>query len=249
MDIETGITEKRVPLTNPEDDDKILNELEEWTPVEKCVALFGIVAVLSSIISLVISFNPISKCTAILGILIPPYCIYQERKITDIKALKETNERLEYEVSQLSNSNQKLNDQNNQIEASVKRLKESQDALVYLKSSKKASIQELEKQIEQSEATLALMKKNHINELVDNIFDVMLAVDNDGDFKLSDKEITMLTDRLQGIQNIQINGSLFKQKIIEAGRDMNAVLTLISNLLNGNDSSVPAGWESVFRFL
>lgn len=249
MDIETGITEKRVPLTNPEDDDKILNELEEWTPVEKSVALFGIVAVLSSIISLVISFNPISKCTAILGILIPPYCIYQERKITDIKALKETNERLEYEVSQLSNSNQKLNDQNNQIEASVKRLKESQDALVYLKSSKKASIQELEKQIEQSEATLALMKKNHINELVDNIFDVMLAVDNDGDFKLSDKEITMLTDRLQGIQNIQINGSLFKQKIIEAGRDMNAVLTLISNLLNGNDSSVPAGWESVFRFL
>jgi hypothetical protein len=249
MDIETGIKEKRQPLTNPEDDDKILNELEEWTPIEKSVAIFASISVVSSIISLVISLNPISKCTAILGILIPPYCLYQERKITDIKALKETNQRLEYEVSQLSNSNQKLNNQNDQIESTVKRLKESQDALVYLKSSKNVSIQLLEKQIEKSEATLVLMKKNHINELVDNIFDVMLAVDTDGDFKLSDKEIATLTSRLQGIHDIQIDSSMFKCKIIEAGRDMNAVLSLISNLLNGNDGSVPKGWERVFRFM
>jgi FtsZ-binding cell division protein ZapB len=249
MDIETGITKKRVPLTDPEDDDKILGEVEEWTPVEKSVTIFASAAVVSSIISLVITFNPVSKFAAILGILIPPYCVYQERKITDIKALKETNQRLEYEVSQLSSSNETLNLQNNQIEASLKRLKESQDALLYLKSSKKASIQDLEKQVEQSEATLALMKMNQINELVDNIFDVMLAVDTDGDFKLSDKEISMLTSRLEGIHDIQIDGSLFKRKIIEAGRDMNAVLSLISDLLNGNNGSVPDGWERVFKFL
>lgn len=247
MDIETGFG-NREPLKDPEDDDQLLGEISEWTPIETTVAVFASVAVISSIISLIIGFNPISKVTAILGILLPPYCVYQERKITDIKTLRETNERLQVEVSHLSHSNEKLNHQNNAIETSVNKLKESQDALAYLKNSKKTSIHELENQIDKSSSTLSLMKRNHVNEIVDNIFDVMLAVDSDGDFKLSDKEIAMLTKRLENINDIEIDDALFKQKIVEAGRDMNAVLSFISKLLNGNDTSLPDGWERVFKF-
>lgn len=77
---------------------------------------------ITSLTALVIAgINPIIYLTAIAGIIIPPYSALQEQKITDCKALKETNLAMEREMANLKYNNNRLKTENDELEASVRR--------------------------------------------------------------------------------------------------------------------------------
>jgi hypothetical protein len=97
----------------------------------------------------------------------------------------------------------------------------------------------LEKQLDQSKTNLALLQKNRTAEIIDNMFDIMLALDKDQDFHLSDEEIDTVTKKIEQIEGIEIQDELFKQKIIDAGRNMDAVLKLMNDLLDDDPTTAP----------
>lgn len=70
---------------------------------------------------IIAGFNPIIYLTAIAGIIIPPYSALQEQKITDCRALKETNMAMAREMENFKYNNDRLKTENNELEASVKR--------------------------------------------------------------------------------------------------------------------------------
>ena len=85
------------------------------------------------------------------------------------------------------------------------------------KMGKKSLLGQLEQQLEKSKAALAQMETNRTNEVVDNIFDIMLAVDEDQDFSLSDVDIDAMILKTEGIMNVEVDGEAFKKKLLKTG--------------------------------
>ncbi len=92
------------------------------------------------------------------------------------------------------------------------------------------------------------MKENRRAELVDNIFEVMLALDTDKNFILSDAEIEAITMKVEQIEGIEIHDQLFRAKIIEVGRDLDGVLQLLNDLLDDDPNTAPED-EKIITFL
>ncbi len=82
------------------------------------------IIVLTSTIALSIagiSINPIIYVTAILGITLPPYSAFQEKEITDRRAMRQTNESMTREMENLQYNNDRLKAENEKLEGSVER--------------------------------------------------------------------------------------------------------------------------------
>lgn len=80
------------------------------------------IIVLTSTIALFIAgINPIIYVTAILGITLPPYSAFQEKKITDCRAMRQTNESMTREMENLQYNNDRLKAENEKLEGSVER--------------------------------------------------------------------------------------------------------------------------------
>lgn len=78
--------------------------------------------VLTSTLALFIAgINPIIYVTAILGITLPPYSAFQEKKITDCKAMRQTNESMTREMENIRFNNERLKAENKKLEGSIGR--------------------------------------------------------------------------------------------------------------------------------
>ena len=88
VDMEVG---ERTPLVNG--DDEVLKDLPESTKKEKAVAGLAVVSFVASVASIVFISNPVTYISGILGAIMSPYAAIQQRKITDVDALSETNQR------------------------------------------------------------------------------------------------------------------------------------------------------------
>ena len=120
------------------------------------------------------------------------------------------------------------------------------DAYAICQEQESVSLKKLEQQLQQSKHTLAQMNTNLSNVVVDNIFDVMLAIDEDQDFHLSDAEIDKLLKRIEGIAGVEVNGEVLKKKIIENGRELDSVMILLKDILSVDSG---ASQERVIRIV
>ena len=93
------------------------------------------------------------------------------------------------------------------------------------------------------------MEVNYRAELVDNIFDVMISLDKDQDMILSDEEIDVITKKVESIEGIEIDDLAFKNKIIDTGRNLDAVLGLLNGLLDDDPTTAPEEGEKIIKFL
>lgn len=269
MDLENGIQMGKIPLTDgvadlpspkthkvmlghpdfdPEDDDEYLKKLPEWTAREMVISGVAGASVVSSVAALIIAgINPIIYMTAIAGIVIPPYSALQEQKITDCKAMKETNMAMEREMQNLKYNNDRLKAENDEIENSVKRLQDMQDAYSECQSMEKLSLAKLESQLNASKSALARMDASSSNEILDNIFDIIIAVDADESSSLEDNEIDTFITKLEGIMGLEIKDGALKKKIIENGRNIDSIISLLKDLLDNNGKNHLDGGEKVIK--
>ncbi len=119
------------------------------------------------------------------------------------------------------------------------RIQNTKDILAECRRQNVQSISQLEEQLKESQEILSQMRENHRAEIIDNIFDVMLALDKDQDYHLSDEEIDTITVKIEAIEGLEIDDELFKQKIIESGRNLDAVLKLLNGLLDDDPNTAP----------
>jgi len=258
MDIEKGNSAKDafineysslIPRENPEDNDDVLTDVPPWTPLEIAVSGFAAVTVATSIGALVITSNLFVMITALFGVLVPPYAAFQEQKITDIKAMDETSEVMTGELNNLKHENGRLEGENEKLKTSVASLQVLTEVFGEIREMENVSLDMLEGQLKESQQILDQMEDNKLDTVLDNIFDLMLAADEDADNQLSDSEIDTLIKKIEGINNVEINDKLIKKMIIEAGRGTDAVMKLVRNLIEDDPLTGPQDGEKVFTFL
>lgn len=271
MDLENGIQMGKIPLTegvsslpspnshkamlghpdfDPEDDDVYLKKLPEWTYREMAISGVASVSVLTSMTALIIAgINPIIYITAIAGMIIPPYSALQEQKITDCKALKETNLAMEREMENIKYNNYRLKTENDELEASVKRFQDMQLAYNECQKLEKVSVSALESQLNASKVALAQMDASRVNEIIDNIFDIIIAVDADENSSLDDSEIDLFIKKMEGIMGLEVSDYALKKNIIDKGRDIDAIVSLLKDLLGDNGADQLKDKERILRII
>jgi len=258
MDIEKGNSAKDasineysslIPRENPEDDDDVLEDVPPWTLLEIAVSGFAAVTVATSIGALVITSNLFVMITALFGVLVPPYAAFQEQKITDIKAMDETSEVMTGELNNLKHENGRLEGENEKLKTSVASLQVLTEVFGEIREMENVSLDMLEGQLKESQQILDQMEDNKLDTVLLNIFDLMLAADEDADNQLSDKEISMLIKKVEGINNVEINDELCKKMIIEAGRGTEAIIKLARNVIDDDPLTGPQVGEKVFTIL
>jgi hypothetical protein len=116
-DVELG---EHTPLLGS--DDKPLKALPKYSWRERGVALLAVISVLSSVCSIFFSLgNPLVIASSVLGIGVAPYAVFQQQKITHVEALAETNKKVQEEVNQLQRENGRLQENVEDLSASVTR--------------------------------------------------------------------------------------------------------------------------------
>jgi hypothetical protein len=87
---------ENTPLQRFANNEQPLKDLPESTRKEQLVAGLAIVSFAASIASIIITSNPLVYISGIIGACLSPYAAVQQRKITDVDALAETNKRGSY---------------------------------------------------------------------------------------------------------------------------------------------------------
>ena len=93
------------------------------------------------------------------------------------------------------------------------------------------SIDELERQLKTTQEIYESMEDNLNGEILQNLIQVVLMVDNDGDMYLDDDEIQELIFKFEELNNVDLDDDRFRQVIVDNGRSLNAIMELVRNLL------------------
>ena len=165
-----------------------------------------------------------------LGLVLAPYAAFQQRKITEIEALKETNEVMQDEVAHLTAENSRLQAQVQQIEKSVANLSQLEDTLEAVNALQGESIKKIEEQLKDSKEILASMSQNRKSIILQNLITVLLATDGNQDMLLSDEEIDDLIHNMESINGVELKEDLVRNTIIDAGRSVASVMEVARNV-------------------
>jgi len=240
-DIETGATES-TPLVgsgsinDADNEPPPLGDIPEQTNKERIVFGAAAVGFATSMASMLVEDNPSVYLSGTIGAGIAPYAAFQQQKLTEVEALRETNQRMEEEVNILKEENERLQGAIKDLEGSVDNLREMEETLANVKAMEGKSIDILEDQLETSQQILKDMEKNLKATILQNLISIVFESDIDGDNKMSDAELDEFMARMENIGGVQVKEELFRKKIIDSGRSLNAVMDVIRNLL---DEEVP----------
>lgn len=98
----------------------------------------------------------------------------------------------------------------------------------------KVSLSSLESQLNASKVALARMDASRTNEIIDNILDIIIAADADANSTLEDDEIDLFIQKVEGIMGLEVSDDEFKKKIVENGRNIDSIFSLLKDLLDDN---------------
>mmetsp|Transcript_30749 Transcript_30749/g.35061 ORF Transcript_30749/g.35061 Transcript_30749/m.35061 type:complete len:268 (-) Transcript_30749:191-994(-) len=222
-----------------------LKDMKAESIKEKLVGGAAVVGLTTSVAAMVFEHNPSVYVSGAIGAVVAPMAAMQQSKLTQVEALKQTNERLSDEVSVLQGNNVKLQTQVSKLETTVDHLEVMSTTLDSVLALEGSSLDELEKQLEESEKIYKGMKTNLRGDILQTIITVIMSIDKDGDMCLSDCEISNLIIEIEKILNdkIDFNDDLLRHKLISNGRSLNAVMDIIGDLLNDETE------ESIFTFV
>ena len=191
--------------------------------------------------------NPVVYISGAIGAIVSPMAAIQQNKLTQVVALKETNARMRDEVDQLKAENVKLSTHVSSLESSVSHLQELSHTLDIVRAMEGQSLDELEEQVAESEQILEMMQDNLRGTIVQTLISMVLAIDHDGDMCLSDAEIDSLILKMEELStdHFDFKDQVLRQKLIQNGRSLNAVMEIIKNLMD--DDAKPE--DSIFAFI
>lgn len=242
-DVEQGVEN---PLPEGEDDGdgrKPLGMLKENTMMEIAAGGLALVSVSTAIASMAIFSGPFVNGAGILACLIGPYSYWQQRNITDVKALKETHEALVKEVNHLETENERLKGLVVELGTSIENLEDVEDTFDHIKEMNIESIDEFREQVEESRQILAMMRKNLKASAIQNVITVVLNSDVDNNFTFDKDEVESLIHNLKSINGLEMNEEKFRKIITENDGSVRAVVAILNDIVNGDKNN----GDGIFR--
>jgi hypothetical protein len=215
-------------------------ELTILLPSYGTFQIFQMSTVVTSALSLIVesvSQHPSILISGVLGMLLSPYAAFQQRKISEVEALHQTNVLLEQELTHIKEENAKLSVQVQEVQTTVARLDSLEATMEAISALEGASLDKLQEQLDESKEILTHMHRNYQADILQNLVSVLLATDADQNMLLADEEIDDLIRNLEGIHGVQLKEDLLRKVIIEQGRSVDALMEVARNVISPPEQS------------
>lgn len=108
------------------------------------------------------------------------------------------------------------------------------ETLEEVENTKTQQVDALKKRLEDSKLVLEKMQGHMLIHILQDIVEVVIGSDLDGDGMMSDDEIHLLITKLNSYGTVQVNEELFRQTIIKKDRSIHGVMNIAKNLLSDN---------------
>ena len=212
------------------------------TPMEIFHLSLAVLSVGTSVagISIRVVEGAASTITIVAGVLtaaIGPYAYYQQRKLTDIVALKDTYNAIGREVGLLSAENQRLHDEMEHLKQSVDKLEDTETALDVITDTQGHSLQRVANHVKESKEILVQMEKNLKATVLQNLLQVVINHDRDNDMKIEENEIDNLIRRIKMINGVDVVEEEFRELVLKAGGSLSAIMDIIKNSMTDEDDA------------
>lgn len=250
VEIELGDVDSTQQQTESKEKDpkgrKELSTIKEVTFLEILTAILALAAFATSLWAIITigfststSLNPVThletnlvKAASILIFLLSPYSYFQQRRITDIKALKETGEALTNEVDLLAKENDNLKETVTRLGQSVTRMEELEDVMAAIFETEGQSISSLQQTVATNRESVAQLEKNVRASILQNILEVVFASDTNRDYRLSDKEMKVLVQNLRDVNGVTVDEGKFREIVEENNGSVEGVVAILKDLVN-----------------
>ena len=160
------------------------------------------------------------------------YAWWQQVQLTDIKALKETQEKIQIEVDRLAAENNRLAKNIDEMSETVQDLKDVENALDVITQKQGQSVDALKEQVAMARQNLERMEMNLQGAVLNNLIDLISNSDVDGDSIVDAEETDGLLANLQNMSGVEVDVPKFRAAIV--GKEHREILSLVRNLLDSN---------------
>ena len=197
---------------------------------------YEIISMMTEYSSTVIQ-HPAIVISGCLGLILSPYAKFQQEKLTQVKALEQTNSVLEDELKYLQQQHEEITKHVQVVNASTAKLRSLQATLSTMQSTNVQSIAQLEQQVQQSTILMSQFQQNTQAVILQNLITVLVNCDRDRTMTLDDNEINTLIKSLESIHNVQFNETKLRQVIVNNQRSVTAIMEIAKNLISNTSLS------------
>lgn len=209
-----------------------LKPVAETTMMERVAGFIAGGAIATALAAIIIERSAIVSLAGVFSMIIGPYLYYQQTRLTDIAALKETHAAVEAEVDRLAHENQRLGKSIDELAGTVDKLEDVENALDTITQTQGKNVSTFAEQVEQNKKILAQMKQNLKGTVMQNLLSVIMASDADQDNIVDPEEIDTLLRRIKGIGGLKVHEERFRE--VFSGGTVSSLMSVVSNLLRDN---------------
>lgn len=221
-----------------------LKKISANTPMEIFSGLVAVVSTAVSITGIIMTgLKAIIIISGVVTSLFAGYSYYQQTRLTDIIALKETAEAVTREVDRLDGENVRLNQTVGKLSSTMDGLEDVEGALDVITQTQGASIETFRGQVEEHREILETLKKQLRASVMGNLLQVVISSDADGNNSIEEDEIGPLVERILKINGVEVMESKFRDMVISSGGSLSSVIDIIRNLTTGDGE----GHDAVFK--
>lgn len=238
-DLEAALPTEETPLVVPQNEDDLekgvepnrLKAVKEGSILEIIIGVFAAITFIFSALAILLYHGIFVVISGLLGVFLSPFAAFQQMKMTQSIAMKETNTFFENQLDILKESNKNLSLRIQDLTETVRSLQKMEVTLGYCKTLQGNCLQQLEEQLKQGKEIKYRLKTSVKDDLVDAIFEIALRCDDDGDMKLSDEEMHNMVNRLEGLHGVQVREQKLRQLVANDGRNVFSLMTIAKNML------------------
>lgn len=209
-----------------------LKPIPETTPMERVAGIFACAAVVTALMAMIIEGSTVVIIAGILSAVVGPFAYYQQTELTDIKALKETEEKMRMEVDRLTSENKRLAHNIDEMSESVQGLKDISDALEVITAQQGQSVTTFAAQVEEQRKILDGMQTNLAAKIIDNLLSLAFGADQNDNQIIDPQEAENLIRHIQSLSGVSVKADKFRDAI--SGQTADKVIDIIENLLKEN---------------
>mmetsp|Transcript_18580 Transcript_18580/g.24129 ORF Transcript_18580/g.24129 Transcript_18580/m.24129 type:complete len:243 (-) Transcript_18580:52-780(-) len=206
-------------------------------------ALVSCVTVFTSVAAMVAAGGSLVYVAGFLSIILSPYAVYQQKQLIDIEALEGTRDQLEEEVSKLRKTNEKLNDNVQDLEGTISRLKDVENALDILTQTQGQSVDTFKDQVEENRKILQKMGNNLKTSVLQNLLSVVILADKNSNHMVDVDEVENLLLKLKKTNGVLVNEDNLRRLVKKSGGKIDCIMEMIKEVIekesnDGNSNAI-----------
>ncbi|KAL7490419.1 hypothetical protein ACHAWT_000017 [Skeletonema menzelii] len=245
-----GSTPAAAANNNPKPKKK-LKKIANHTPMEILHGTLAILSVGTSVTGIILTFaesatRGITIFAGALTSVIGSYAYYQQTKLTDIIALKDTYDAIGREVGRLSAENLRLHNTMGDLKQSIENLEDMETALDVITYTQGQSVDTYAEHVQDSAEILIQMQKNLKAYVLQNLLQVVIHHDRDHDMLIEESEIDNLIGRIKMINGVDVVEEEFRELVVRAGGSLSAIMDILKNSMTDEDDEADKLRSSVF---